>query len=102
MVPLRPVLDAAHVPFRFNNANQEIRATGDGGTVRLAIGSSIAIINGSRRVRLDAPAQSVNGTTYVPVKFFGLVTGQDATYDAGSRTVLINVNNAANDQDNNR
>ena len=102
MVPLRPVMDAAHVPFRFNSANQEIRATGDGGTVRLAVGSSVAIINGSRRVRLDATAQSLNGTTYVPVKFFGLVTGQDATYDAGSRTVLINAKQAANDQDNNR
>jgi hypothetical protein len=100
MVPVRPVLDATHIPFSFNNANQEIRATGDGGTVRLAVGSSIAVINGNRRVRLDAPAQRMNGTTYVPVKFFGLVTGQDATYDAGSRTVLINTNNTANDQNN--
>jgi len=93
MVPVRPVLDATHIPFSFNSANQEIRATGDGGSVRLAVGSSIAVVNGERRVRLDAPAQSLNGTTYVPIKFFSLVTGQDATYDSGSRTVLINANN---------
>ena len=102
MVPVRPVLDAAHIPFTFDSANQEIRATGDGGRVRLAVGSSIAVVNGSQRVRLDSPAQQLNGTTYVPMKFLSLVTGQEATYDAGSKTVIVNMGGGQADRDGNR
>lgn len=98
MVPLRDVLNTAHIPFTYNAQTKSIRATGDGGTVRLALDSAIAIVNGDRRVRLDAPAQQVNGTTYVPVKFFSLVTGRDATYDMGSRTVQVNLKSDDNAQ----
>ncbi len=98
MVPVRDVLNTAHIPFTYNAQTKSIRATGDGGTVRLALDSAIAVVNGDRRVRLDAPAQQVNGTTYVPVKFFSLVTGRDATYDTGSRTVQVTLKSDDNTQ----
>lgn len=98
MVPARDVLNTARIPFTYNAQTKSIRATGDGGTVRLALDSAVAIVNGDRRVRLDAPAQQVNGTTYVPIKFFSLVTGRDATYDTSSRTVLVSLKSDDNAQ----
>lgn len=99
MLPVRPVLDAAHIPFTYDAPSQQVRATGDGGRVRLALNSSIAVVDGNRRVNLGAPAQRLNGTLYVPMRFFGLVTGNEATYDAGSRTVVMNPRDSG---DNNR
>jgi len=90
MLPVRPVLDAAHIPFSYDAPNQQVRATGDGGSVRLALNSSIAVVDGSRRVNLGAPAQRLNGTLYVPMRFFNLVTGREVSYDSGSRTVIMN------------
>jgi len=90
MLPVRPVLDAAHIPFSYDAPNQQVRGTGDGGSVRMALNSSIAVVDGSRRVNLGAPAQRLNGTLYVPMRFFNLVTGREVTYDSGSRTVIMN------------
>ena len=102
MVPVRAVLDAARIPFSFNSATQDIKATGDGGTTRLAIGSAIAVVNGDQRIRLDAPAQQLNGTTYVPMKYISLVTGKDVSYDAGSRTVIVNMDRKFDETSNRR
>ena len=104
LLPLRSVLDAAHIPFTYDAPNQQVRASGDGGSVRLALNSAIAVVNGSRRVDLGAPAQRLNGTLYVPMRFFNLLTGREVTYDSGSRTVIMNQrdNRDANRRDENR
>ncbi len=90
MLPLRSVLDAAHIPFTYDAPNQQVRASGDGGRVRLALNSSIAVVDGSRRVDLGATAQRLNGTLYVPMRFFNVLTGREITYDLSSRTVIMN------------
>jgi hypothetical protein len=91
LVPARPVLDTANISFTYRVHGRYIRATGDGGTVRLALGSRIAVVNDSRRVRLSAPAQMLNGTLYVPMDFFHLVTGRNVHFDQGSNTVVIDM-----------
>jgi hypothetical protein len=96
LVPARPVLDQASIPFTLGYRDRYIRASGPGGTVRLAVGSSIAVVNNRRRVRLDAPAQILNGTLYVPMRFFGLVMGRPVMFDSGSQTVLIDTGNTQN------
>lgn len=89
MLPVRSVLEAAHIPFTYDAPSQQVRASGDGGRVRLALNSAIAVVDGTRRVDLGAPAQRLNGTLYVPMRFFNLLTGGDVTYDSGSRTVIM-------------
>jgi hypothetical protein len=89
LVPVRPVLDALHVSYRYDADARMIRVTGDRGTVRLALGSTIAVRADGQRVRLEAPAQRLNGTIYVPIRFLELASGRTATYDPGSRTVVI-------------
>ncbi len=67
-------------------------ANGPDSTVKLSMDSSVAIVNdvnGTRRVRLEAPARRLNGTEYVPMRFLALATGTEANYDAGSRTIVL-------------
>jgi hypothetical protein len=90
MVPLFPVLTAAHVPYNYRTAQSTITATGPTNSVRMTVGSRIMIVNGDRRVRLEEPVQKLNGTIYVPMKALELATGQEVSYDSGSRTVLLN------------
>jgi hypothetical protein len=89
LVPVRPVLDAMRVSYRYDSTSKVIRATGDQGSMRLRLGSSVAVLGDGSRVRLDAPAQRLNGTIYVPMRFLELATGRNVSYDEGSRTVII-------------
>lgn len=97
MMPVRSVLEAVHIPFTYDAPNQQLRAAGDGGRVRLALNSSIAVVDGNRRVDLGAPAQRLNGTLYVPMRFFNLVTGREVAYDSGSRTVIMKQSESRDD-----
>jgi hypothetical protein len=90
MLPVIPVLRAANIPYTYSAHTQTLRATGTEQPVRIALGSSIAVVNGSRRIRMDAPVQRINGTIYAPMRFLELATGSDVRYDSGSRTVLLN------------
>jgi len=88
LVPVMPVLMAARVPYTYASGSKTLRATGTE-PVRLTLGSSIAILNGSRRVRMEAPAERLNGTVYAPIKFLSLATGYDVNYDSGTKTVIL-------------
>jgi len=89
LVPIVPVLRAAKIPYTYDPKLESLRATGTVDPVRIAVGSRIAVVNGERRVRLEAPAQRINGTMYVPMKFLALATGYAAHYDSGSKTVVL-------------
>jgi len=89
LVPVVPVLRAAKVPYTYNSESRALRATGTAEPVRVAVGSSIAVVDGKRRVRMEAPVQRIDGTLYVPVKFLEIATGYDVHYDTGSRTVVM-------------
>ena len=102
MLPVRSVLDAAHIPFTYDAQAQQVRTSGDGGSVRMALNSSIAVVDGTRRVNLDAPAQRANGTLYVPMRFLSLVTGRNVTYDAGSHTVIMSRKDSRDNRNINR
>lgn len=90
LVPIVPVLRAAKIPYTYDSHSETLRATGTVDPVRIAVGSRIAVVNGDRRVRLEAAAQRINGTMYVPMKFLALATGYEVHYDSGSKTVELN------------
>lgn len=98
LVPVRPVLDAENIPFHFNGRMLTVNAPGR--TVQIAVGSRVAIINGTERKLLEARAQLLNGSFYVPMRFFESVTGNPVQYDASSRTVIIQTSNTENMEDN--
>ncbi|MBC7527751.1 MAG: copper amine oxidase N-terminal domain-containing protein [Chthonomonadaceae bacterium] len=89
MVPVRPVADSLGATLRSMNSNQTVEATYRSNRVRIGMKSAIAVVNGTRRVRLAGTAKTINGTTYVPATFFDLLTGSKNGFDSGSRTLII-------------
>jgi hypothetical protein len=89
LVPAAHVLKAAHVPYQYDGKRKEIRAEGPNGIVRLSVGSAIAVVNGSQRVRMETDARLLNGTLYVPLRFLHLATGDNVDWDSSSRTVVL-------------
>jgi len=89
LVPVVPVLRAAKIPYTYNSDSRALRSTGTAEPVRVAVGSSIAVVNGTKRVRMEATVQRIDGTLYVPMKFLQIATGYEVHYDAGSRTVVM-------------
>ncbi len=90
LVPVRPVLEAAHVAFKVRWSTQTLTVHHNDRSIKVVGGSRIAVLNnGAERVRMEAPVTKLNGTLYVPLKFLSLATGLNATWDEASRTVLI-------------
>ncbi len=58
------------------------------GTIKLQIGSTTALDNGSQ-VTLDAALQIVDGRTLVPTRFVGEALGAQVNWDAANRQVSI-------------
>ena len=65
-----------------------ITASAPGKTVVLRIGSASATIDG-RPVTMDAPALSIGGATYVPLRFVAEALGAQATFNARANRVEI-------------
>ena len=92
MVPVRPVADALSATLKISDNNQTIEAVTSKNRVRIGVGSRIAVVNGVKRVRLNATAKKINGTTYVPATFFDLLTGTKHDWDSQSQTLVISTN----------
>jgi hypothetical protein len=88
MVPLAPVLDATGYRHRYDSRAREVTVNGDRGDARLVVGQSYAWVDGER-VRLDAPAQLIDGVLYVPVQFLEEATDIRADWDADRRTLRM-------------
>jgi len=89
MIPAIPVLRAAHVPYTYDSARQQLTTNGDAGTMRLSVGSRVAVMDNSRRINLNGTARQMNGTLYVPARFLGLALGSDVQYNEETRTLVL-------------
>jgi hypothetical protein len=56
--------------------------------IELPIGSHEAIVNG-RRVTLDTPAETIGGSTMVPLRFVSEALGADVGWSDATQTVMI-------------
>ncbi len=88
LVPLRGIFEAMQASVKFDSATRTITAVKGATTVTLTLGSSTAHVNG-RPVQLSAPAQSLGGSTFVPLRFIGEAFGATVKWDAGGRNVEI-------------
>ena len=89
MVPVRPVIDSLGASLQVSNNSNTIESIYNGKRVKVTLGSRIAIVNGSRRVSMGGQAKRINGTTYVPVQYFDLLTGSASEWDSSTQTVVI-------------
>jgi hypothetical protein len=88
LVPLRGVLEAMQAHVNWNPSNQTVTADRPGYHIQLTIGQTTGSVNGNP-VTLDVPAQIMNGSTMVPLRFVGEELGETVHWDANSHTVTI-------------
>jgi hypothetical protein len=88
MVPLRAIFEALGATVQWNPDNQSIVATKGNMNIRLQIGSTTALNNGSQ-VTLDAVPLIEGGRTLAPVRFVSEALGAQVNWVAADRQVNI-------------
>jgi hypothetical protein len=88
LVPFRAVGEVVGAQVTWTPETQTVSGTRDGITMSLKIESNTAFI-GSREVKLDVPAQVINGRTFVPLRFAAEAVGAYVQWDAAAWTVII-------------
>jgi len=95
LVPLRGVFERLGATVMYDVATRTIMATQGATTVSLKIGDTQATVNGQQQT-LSQPAQVVNGSTLVPLRFVSEALGADVRWVAANRTVIISTMGVAN------
>ncbi|MGA8574663.1 MAG: copper amine oxidase N-terminal domain-containing protein [Candidatus Cybelea sp.] len=85
-VPVRRTIEALGLSFQ-RSGNRIVTQIGSK-TVTLTIGSRIAQID-RERVMLEAPPLDIHDVLYVPLRFFTVVLGAQASFDRRTSTVTI-------------
>jgi hypothetical protein len=88
MVPLAAVLDASGYRYDYDSHERQISIRGDDGDSRLIIGEETAWVN-RERILIDAPAQLINGSCYVPLQFLEKATSMRSDWNADTRTLRL-------------
>ncbi|MBC7808651.1 MAG: copper amine oxidase N-terminal domain-containing protein [Akkermansiaceae bacterium] len=95
LVPLRGVLEKIGATVRYSGPTKTIRATKGETKIELTLGERAANISG-KAVSLDVPAQAINGTTLVPLRFVAESLGADVKFDGTARVVAIRTDGKPN------
>jgi hypothetical protein len=100
LVPLRGVFEALHANVDYDPSNQTITANRGSRNVVVTIGSNRAVIDGQSE-HISQPAEIVNGSTMVPLRFVAEALGDYVQWSGATNTVSIvrqnsNDNMAAN------
>ena len=88
LVPLRGVFQALNATVNYNPVTKVINAQKGSATVVLPLGATTATVNGQAQA-LSQPAQSVGGTTLVPLRFVAQALGAYVQWHADTSTVEI-------------
>jgi len=88
LAPLRGIFEALGLTVSWDGTTQTIVGTKDGINITLQINSNNATVNGNS-VSLDVPAQILNGSTFVPVRFIADSLGVTVNWNAQDRAVEI-------------
>ncbi len=88
LVPLRALTEAMGATVEWNGKNQGITINKDNTVVKLTLNSKYASVN-DKPVDLDVPATSINGTTFVPVRFIAESFGYDVDWSDRAKTMDV-------------
>ncbi|BCM91249.1 hypothetical protein IAD21_03115 [Abditibacteriota bacterium] len=79
LVPMRPLFEALGATVTFGDDHKVILATRGGDEIKMQLGSTSAYVNGQFKP-LDVPAQSLLGTTLVPLRFVSEAFGAQINF----------------------
>ncbi|WP_025681496.1 stalk domain-containing protein [Paenibacillus massiliensis] len=88
LVPLRSIFEGLGAEVRYDAATDKITAVKGTDTLNLQKDSNLAYKNGET-IRLDVPAQSVKGSTFVPLRFVSESLGAKVNWNASNSTIEI-------------
>lgn len=89
LVPMRAIFEALGAKVTWVASTKDALAAKGNTTVGIRIGETMAHIN-SDYLKLQQPAQMVNGYTMVPVRFVSEALGARVDWDVETQTVVIN------------
>jgi hypothetical protein len=89
MAPLRDLAGAVGLSFAYDGATGTAVCQGEGITLWVQEGSTVATLNGASRTWLAVPAQMHQWRLCVPVRFFAEAVGLDVTWDSVSQTFAM-------------
>ena len=92
LVPLRDIFERLGATVLYNSRNRSITARRGSTVVNMELGSTDAEVNG-RRVTLDVPANTIYGSTMVPLRFVSEALGATVNYDPSNGVIRINDSN---------
>jgi hypothetical protein len=95
LVPLRGVFERLGAQVAYDPGTRTILAARGNTSISLPLGSRNAVVNGQIQT-LSQPAQVINGTTLVPLRFVSEALGAFVEWRGSSQTVVINTNGAIN------
>jgi len=93
LVPLRGVFEKLGATVAYDYNTRTVLAIKESTSVSLKLGSTTAAVNGQPE-NLSRPAQAVNGTTLVPLRFVSEALGAQVRWNDENQTVLIDTNGA--------
>lgn len=88
LVPLRGVMEKLGAFVGYDGPSKTVTAQKGNIDITLRLGDRNARVNGQDRL-LDVPAQTINGTTMVPLRFMGEALGADIKWDAATSMIAI-------------
>jgi hypothetical protein len=89
MLPVKAVLDAAYIRYKYNQSARSLEIMDGDNSSRVGVGSQVVVMNDGSRKRLDKAVRQVNGSLFAPVRYFELTTGMKANYDESSNTLVF-------------
>lgn len=88
LVPFRGLLEKLNAIVGWDAEHQRVTAEKGTDRIELIIDKNTAFVNG-KEIALEVPAQLVNSSTYVPVRFVAEMFGAKVDWEGESRLVLI-------------
>lgn len=88
LVPFRGLLENMGAAVHWDNEKRKVTASSDSTMVELTIDSHTALVNG-KPYTLSVPAQIIDHSTYIPVRFLAEVLGAKVHWEVPSRLVHI-------------
>lgn len=87
-VEFRPIFEKLGLQIDWDGATQTVTGTKQGQTLKLTLGHSTAVINGSSSELPTVPFLN-QGYTFVPLRFVGEATGRKVLWDPNLKAVYI-------------
>lgn len=89
LVPLRLISESLGADVKWDAATKTVTIIKNSDTVKLTISQKATTKNGQPASTLEAPAEIIGGSTYVPVRFISEALGAAVEWDNANRAVKI-------------